>query len=196
LVTDPKGKPIFGGVNTIVPEEAARAGENLELKARIADLEEARELAAAIGAVRQGTEEQVDQYFSVPAGRLKLRRSSLDGAHLIVYQRPDDHGARVARFHRLPVADPDGLEAVLSAMFGRAARVAKQRDVWWWQDVRIHLDRVQGLGSFVEFEARLDRIGDPAEARRRIERLGHEFGITAGDAIAGSYGERRGDDAG
>jgi predicted adenylyl cyclase CyaB len=94
------------------------------------------------------------------------------------------------------VADPDGLEGVLSAMFGLAARIAKQRDVWWWQDVRIHLDTVQGRGSFVELEARLDRIGDPAEARRRIERLGHEFGIVAGDAIGGSYGDMRDDDAG
>lgn len=195
-MTHPAGRPIFGGMNTVVPEEAAGAGENLELKARTADLERARELAAAIGAVRQGTEEQVDQYFSVPAGRLKLRRSSLDGAHLIAYLRPDDRGSRVARFHRLPVADPDGLEAILSAMFGVAARVEKERDVWWWRDVRIHLDAVEGLGSFVELEARLDRIGDPEEALRRIERLGFEFGIASDEAIAGSYAEMRGADAG
>jgi predicted adenylyl cyclase CyaB len=183
-------------VETAVPEDAARAGENLELKARISDLAAARALAAGIGAVRQGTEVQVDRYFAVPAGRLKLRRSSLDGAHLIAYLRPDDAGSRVARFHRLPVADPDGLEAILSAMFGGAARVAKERDVWWWRDVRIHLDTVQGLGSFVEFEARLDRIGDPREARRRLEQLKREFGIDSRDAIPGSYGEMRADDAG
>lgn len=195
-MTHPAERSIFGGVNTVVPEEAARAGENLELKARITDLERARELAAAIGAVRQGTEEQVDQYFSVPAGRLKLRRSSRDGAHLIAYLRPDDPRPRLARFHRLPVGDPDGLEAVLSAMFGAAARVAKERDVWWWRDVRIHLDTVQGLGSFVEFEARVDRIGDPREAWRRIERLGHEFGIASDAAIAGSYAEMHSANAG
>lgn len=194
-MTCPEAGPIFGAVKTVLPEETARAGVNLELKARIADPEAARQLAAAIGATRQGTEEQVDQYFTVPAGRLKLRRSSFDGAHLIAYLRPDDPGSRVARFHRLPVADPDGLEAVLSAMFGRAARVAKQRDVWWWRDVRIHLDTVPGRGSFIELEARLDRIGDPAEARKRIERLGHEFGIAPGDTIAGSYGDILDDDA-
>ncbi len=182
-------------MKTVFPEEAALAGENLELKARIADLEKAREVAAAIGAVRQGTEEQVDQYFCVSAGRLKLRRSSLDGAHLIAYLRPDEPGSRVARFHRLPVGDPDGLEAVLSAMFGLAARVAKEREVWWWKDVRIHLDTVRCLGSFVEFEARLDRIEDPREALRRIERLGHEFGIASDAVIAGSYAEMRGADA-
>ena len=183
-------------METIVPRDAARAGENLELKARISDLEEARRVAAALGAARQGSERQVDQYFGVPAGRLKLRRSSLDGAHLIAYLRPDDPGCRVARFHRLPVADPEGLAETLAAMFSATVRVEKERDVWWWRDVRIHLDRVEGLGSFVEFEARLDRIEDIAEAGRRLERLRREFGIADGDSIAGSYGELCGRDAG
>lgn len=169
---------------------------NLELKARHHDLDDARHVAAALGATRQGTERQVDQYFAVPAGRLKLRRSSLDGAHLIAYLRADDPGSRVARFHRLPVTDPEGLRESLAAMFGEAARVEKERDIWWWRDVRIHLDRVVGLGSFVELEARLDRIGDPAEAGRRLERLRREFGIADGDVIAGSYGEMFGRDAG
>lgn len=182
-------------METIVPRDAARAGENLELKARIADLEEARRVAAALGAARQGSERQVDQYFGVPAGRLKLRHSSRDGAHLIAYLRPDEPGSRVARFHRLPVADPAGLGETLAAMFGAAVRVEKERDVWWWHDVRIHLDRVEGLGSFVEFEARLDRIDDLAEAGRRLERLRMEFGIADGDSIAGSYAELRGRDA-
>jgi len=169
--------------------DAARAGENLELKARVADLEAARRTAESIGAVRQGSERQVDHYFIVPAGRLKLRRSSLDGAHLIAYRRPDNEGFRVARFHRLAVSDPEGLAETLGEMLGAAARVEKEREVWWWRDVRIHLDRVAGLGSFVEFEARLDRIGDASEARRRLARLRREFEIADGDVIAGSYGE-------
>lgn len=172
-------------------DDAAKAGENLELKARFADLEAGRRIAAEIGAVRQGSERQVDRYFAVPEGRLKLRESSLDGAHLIAYQRQDRAGCRVARFHRLPVADPDGLAETLTGMLGEAARVEKERDVWWWRDVRIHLDRVDGLGSFLEFEARLDRIGDAAEARRRLDRLRREFGIDDEDVIEGSYGEMR-----
>jgi adenylate cyclase class 2 len=170
-------------------DDPARAGENLELKARVPDLEAARRTAESIGAVRQGTERQVDRYFAVPTGRLKLRESSRDGAHLIAYRRPDDDGFRVARFHRLPVSDPAGLAATLEAMLGGAAQVEKERDVWWWKDVRIHLDRVDRLGSFVEFEARLDRIGDAAEARRRLDRLKRDFRIADGDVIGGSYGE-------
>jgi len=167
----------------------ARAGENLELKARVTDLEAARRTAESIGAVHQGSERQVDRYFAVPAGRLKLRQSSLDGAHLIAYRRPDEDGFRVARFHRLPVSDPEGLAETLEEMLGTVSRVDKERDVWWWRDVRIHLDRVDGKGSFVEFEARLDRIGDAGEARRRLDRLMREFEIADQDVIDGSYGE-------
>ena len=172
-----------------VPDEPARAGENLELKARVPDLDAARGTAEAIGAVRQGTERQVDRFFHVPAGRLKLRRSSLDGGHLIAYLRSDDANARISRFHRLPVADPDALEATLDAMLGSAARVEKEREVWWWEDVRIHFDRVAGLGSFLELEARLDRIADRDEAARRVEHLRRAFGIDPADTIAGSYAE-------
>jgi adenylate cyclase class 2 len=172
-------------------DDAARAGENLELKARLADLEAGRRIAAEIGAVRQGSERQVDRFFAVPAGRLKLRASSLDGAHLIAYLRPDRAGCRVARFHRLPVADPEGLAETLARMLGEVARVEKDRDVWWWREVRIHFDRVDGLGSFLEFESRLDRIGDVTEARRRLDWLRREFGIHDDDVIAGSYWEMR-----
>lgn len=167
----------------------ARAGENLELKARITDLEAARRTAVSIGAVHQGSERQIDRYFRVPAGRLKLRQSSRDGGHLIAYRRPDEVGFRVARFHRLPVSDPEGLAETLAEMLGMTSRVEKERDVWWWRGVRIHLDRVDGVGSFIEFEARLDRIGDDEEARRRLERLMLDFKIAHLDIIDGSYGE-------
>ncbi len=164
-------------------------GTNLEIKARASDLDAARERARAIGARRQGVERQEDAYFRVPEGRLKLRRSSRDAAHLIAYLRPDGERHRESRFHRLPVADPDGLEATLDAMLGRGPRVAKTREVWWWKDVRIHLDEVDGAGRFVELEARIDVIGDPGVAADRIERLMAALGIGSRDLIDGSYAE-------
>ncbi|MDX1660516.1 MAG: class IV adenylate cyclase [Gemmatimonadota bacterium] len=166
-------------------------GTNLEIKARTADLNEHRARLRRLEADRQGVERQEDVYFRVPRGRLKLRRSSRDGAHLIAYLRPDEGRHRESRFHRLPVADPDGLEAALDAMLGSGARVIKTREVWWWRSVRIHLDEVETLGSFVEMEARLDEIGDPDEAAERIERLIEALGIEARRLVDGSYAEAR-----
>lgn len=143
----------------------------------------------ATGARLQGTERQVDRYFRVCGGRVKLRESSLDGAHLVVYRRREGDGAREARFHRLPVSDPDSLAETLEALLGGAGRVEKSREVWWWQDVRIHLDEVEGLGSFLELEARMDRIGDRSEADRRIAVLRERLGIGRRDVVNGSYGE-------
>lgn len=167
--------------------QPARDGLNLELKARYHDLDLARDRIRQLGAELQATERQVDQCYDVPTGRLKLRISSRDGAHLIAYQRPDEGRYRESRFHRLPVADPDGLSETLEAMFGATARVTKTREVWWWRDVLIHLDRVDGLGTYVEFEARVDRIGDPVEAERRLELMGTVLGIE--DVLSQSYGE-------
>lgn len=173
----------------LAPVSDVLAGTNLEAKARAADLEEVRDRARGLGATLQGTERQEDRYFAVPAGRLKLRRSSLDGAHLIAYVRPDEGRHRESRFHRLPVADPDGLEATLAAMLGRGSTVVKTREVWWWNAVRIHLDEVEGTGAFVELEARVDEIGDPAVAAGRVDRLLEGLGIGDADLVSGSYAE-------
>ncbi len=169
--------------------ETVGSGSNLELKARIPDLDAARDRVRALGADRQGVEHQVDQYYQVSGGRLKLRQSSLDGAHLIVYLRPNDVSARVSTFHRLPVDRPEELAETLAAMFGTGPTVDKEREVWWWNDVRIHLDRVAGLGTFVEFEARLDTIGDQGEAQRLVDQLTQQLGIESSDLISDSYGE-------
>ncbi len=169
--------------------ETVGSGSNLELKARIADLDSARERVRALGAERQGAEHQVDQYYQVPRGRIKLRRSSLDGAHLIVYLRPNDVSASVSTFHRLPVDRPEELADTLAAIFGAGPIVDKEREVWWWKDVRVHLDQVAGLGTFVEFEARLDTIGDQGEAGGLIDQLTQQLGIESSDLISDSYGE-------
>ncbi|HUP21090.1 MAG TPA: class IV adenylate cyclase [Gemmatimonadota bacterium] len=164
-------------------------GVNLELKARVDDPAALRERVRGTGAALQGTEEQVDRYFRVPAGRLKLRESTLDGAHLIFYVRPEDGPVRRARFHRLPVEAAEPLAETLSAMLGAESVVEKTREVWWHDDVRIHLDRVAGLGDFLELEARVDRIGSRAEAAARLERLVLDLAVRPADVLGGSYGE-------
>lgn len=169
--------------------ETVGSGSNLEVKATVRNLYSVRDRLAALGAEHQGAEHQVDQYYQVPRGRMKLRQSSLDGAHLIVYLRPNDVSARVSTFHRLPVDRPKELAETLAAMFKAGSTVDKEREVWWWNDVRIHLDRVAGLGTFVEFEARLDTIGDPGEAQRLIDQLTRQLGIESSDLISDSYGE-------
>lgn len=169
--------------------ETVTRGTNLEVKARARDPDTIRRRVRDLGAELRGTERQVDRYFNVAAGRLKLRESSFDGAHLIVYLRDDRAAARPSTFHRLPVDEPDALADTLSRMLGVGPRVEKTREVWWWKDVRIHIDEIDGQGSYLELEARLEAIGDYEEAARRVERLLEVARVAPGDLRDGSYGD-------
>jgi predicted adenylyl cyclase CyaB len=161
---------------------------NLELKARCGDLAAARARACEVATAWIGVDEQTDTYFVTRAGRLKLRESSLAGAQLIPYVRPDERAARRSDYQVLPVEDGPGLARMLSAMLGVHRVVRKRREIALYENVRIHLDRVEGLGDFVELEA----VWDGGEAGRaaqehRIAWLRERLGIRDTDVVAGSY---------
>jgi predicted adenylyl cyclase CyaB len=166
--------------------EQARA--NLEIKARCADLAAARARAERVATGYQGLDLQVDTYFRTRAGRLKLRESSLSGGQLVPYLRPDRAGARRADYRVVPVEDPASLKALLSEILGVHRTVVKEREIFLYENVRIHLDRVDGLGSFLELEAVFD--GSPsaeAEQRHKVDFLMKELGVNEEDLLAHSY---------
>jgi homotetrameric cytidine deaminase len=125
---------------------------NIELKAR--DPQPERTLAAALGhgAEDRGVLHQRDTYFRTTEGRLKLREE--DGrATLIAYARADEATARLSAYHLADVSDPAATTAALNAALGSTVTVTKARRLLLWQGVRIHLDDVAGLGTWVELEA-------------------------------------------
>jgi predicted adenylyl cyclase CyaB len=161
---------------------------NFELKARCSDLAAARERARAVATRWIGVDEQVDTYFQVAAGRLKLRESSLAGAQLVPYLRPDAPAARRSDYVVIPVPEPERTKALLAALLGVRRVVRKRREIALAENVRIHLDRVEGLGDFVELEAVWD--GDPAgeaEQRTKVAVLCERLGIRDEDLVALSY---------
>ncbi|HEY6762811.1 MAG TPA: cytidine deaminase [Baekduia sp.] len=130
---------------------------NVELKARDADPEETLRAALAHGAADQGVLRQVDTYFAAREGRLKLREQR-DGAAaatatLIAYARADEPVARTSAYHLVDVPDAAALKAALDASLGTVVAVEKFRRLLLWEGVRIHLDEVGELGTFVELEA-------------------------------------------
>jgi homotetrameric cytidine deaminase len=155
---------------------------NVELKA--ADPEPARTLARALafGAEDRGELRQRDTYFAVPHGRLKLREEAPGGATLIGYERPDDPAERVSHYRLVPVPDAAGVRAALAAANGIRTTVVKRRRLLLWEGVRIHLDTVEGLGTFVELEAVAAPSSDLRAEYERVARLRAELGI-ADDAL-------------
>ncbi|RLD10633.1 adenylate cyclase [candidate division KSB1 bacterium] len=163
--------------------------KNIEIKARYPDLQKAEQLAQQLGAAFLGTDRQVDTFFHVPKGRLKLRESSLNGTMLIPYLRPDRAQAKDSRYVLLPVQDASATKALLDEMFGRWLVVEKTRRIYLYRNVRIHLDQVKGLGNFMEFEAVVDEANDDAVSRQRLEMLKIHFGLRAQDLVPNAYAD-------
>lgn len=140
---------------------------NVELKAHDPAPERSLEVCRALGAADHGVLRQRDTYFTVAAGRLKLREQQPGEAHLIQYDRADEPGQRTSTYRVVPVPDPDALLAALGAALGIRLAVSKRRQLFLWRDVRIHLDEVEGLGRFIELEA----VAAPGSDLTREHRL-------------------------
>jgi adenylate cyclase class 2 len=126
------------------------ASRNIEIKARDADPARTLELALGLGATDKGVISQRDTYFARARGRLKLREQEPGEDELIEYRRADETGARTSSYRRVPVGAPAELREALDAALGTLVVVAKRRRLLLLDNVRIHLDEVEGLGSFME----------------------------------------------
>ncbi len=163
--------------------------KNIELKARLRSPEAARRIAEAVATKCLGTQRQRDTYFFCHRGRLKLRQINGLKAELVWYDRYDQPGAKPSQYVLVPISNPETLKAALSAALGVRCVVDKRREVFLFHNVRIHLDEVTGLGTFLEFEAVLGPGVEEAEGRRQIEELIGRFGLESEDLVAGSYAD-------
>jgi len=162
---------------------------NIELKARLDSLDEARRTAQRLATDHPGVQIQTDTYFHCPDGRLKLREIEGEPAQLVWYARPDQRQAAASRYLLVTVPDPAGLKQALTAALGVRGVVRKQREVFLYRSVRIHLDEVDGLGQFLEFEAVLGPAGDESSGHALIDQLVGQFGITESSLLEKSYGD-------
>lgn len=167
------------------------ARTSLELKARDPDPRHTEAAARAAGAQDRGTTTQHDVFFWVPEGRLKLRIEG-DRAELIHYRRAEGPQASATSYSRLPIDDPQETRQALAAHLGEIAVVAKRRRLLVKDNVRIHLDRVEGLGAFVELEALAPPGNRPEAQIDRINALRRALGISDERLVAGSYADALG----
>lgn len=177
---------------------AGRPGRNVELKARCADVGDAERRALASGAVPTAVLHQRDTYFAAPRGRLKLREERREpwpgrpgdtvlSAELIHYDRADEAVARESSYELLEVEDPAAARSALHERLGTIGDVIKVRGLLLWRGVRIHLDDVEGLGTFVELEAVVGPAGDEEESHAKVAALREALGIADADVEATGY---------
>jgi homotetrameric cytidine deaminase len=161
---------------------------NVELKALDPDPVRSLAVCRDLGAEDRGVLRQRDTYFRARQGRLKLREEEPGGAVLIQYDRPDAAAARESRYRLAPVPDPDTMRASLDAALGTLVVVDKERHLLLWDGVRIHLDTVAGLGSFVELEGVAPPESDLSAEREKVAHLQDALGI--GEILTDSYSDR------
>ncbi len=163
--------------------------QNIEIKAKCEDLEQAENIAKKAGARFECLIHQRDTYFMIKKGRLKLREISPDVNQLIYYDRPNQAGPKTSEYYIYPVAAPEQLKKVLGTALGTWKTVEKERKIYLFDEVRIHLDAVKSLGNFLEFEGVVSPGSDKTKIRAKVDWLISQFGIRASDLIAASYSD-------
>lgn len=159
----------------------------IEFKARCRDHVRIREILKLKNARFVGDDHQIDTYFRVPQGRLKLREGDIENA-LIFYSRPNQAGPKQSDVALAKVPPQSDLRPVLTKALGVLVAVDKRREIYFVENVKIHLDRVEGLGEFVEVEA-IGSADETAKLRVQCEAFLGEFGLSDTDLIEGSYSD-------
>jgi len=160
---------------------------NIEIKARVPTLVP---ITAKVALLATGGPVQIaqdDTFFTCPNGRLKLRAFSDTEGELIFYRRDDQAGPKTSFYLRSRTAEPDALREVLRLAHGLAGRVIKARTLYLVGRTRVHLDRVQGLGEFVELEVVLQDDESTDEGVREAHALMAQLGIEASQLVEVAY---------
>jgi predicted adenylyl cyclase CyaB len=162
--------------------------ENIEIKARVNNLDQIREKIKKLDHKYVGIDHQIDTYFKTTNGRLKLRESSLSGPYVIFYIRENLCGPKSSVYQKLTVEDANGFKELLKKMQGIHTIIEKEREIFLYKNVRIHLDEVRELGTFLEFEAVMnDKYNDRKVESQKVEFLMKELDIKQEYLIRESY---------
>jgi len=163
--------------------------QNIEFKAELRNLAAARQQCRLLGARRDATLVQRDTYYRMADGRLKKRETQGQPTHWVYYHRPDRVSPRMSNYTIL--TDAQAKRRWGTRSLRPWLKVEKSREVWIVDDVRIHLDDVGELGTFIEFEALVSRRFDVKACHEAIARLRDAFAPLMGEPISVSYSDLR-----
>ena len=161
---------------------------NLEFKAKAKSLDFLHENLARLRAKYVQSMYQIDTYFNVPKGRLKLREVENYEATLVYYERPDAAESRYSRYQLCGIANHEAFKQMMSDVLGVKVIVEKNRELWTYGNTRIHLDEVVNLGEFIELETVI-RDQSEAEAQAEHKLVKETLQISAADLIPASYSD-------
>ncbi len=160
---------------------------NIEIKAILNNREGAEVTAARLSDAGPELIHQEDVFFRCDGARLKLRILGPPRGELIRYERADVADTRCSRYVIARTPDPQALLEILTKTLGRIGRVKKERTLYLIGQTRVHLDRVEDLGDFLELEVVLRPEQTESEATNIAEALLTSFEIEKQELIAEAY---------
>lgn len=164
-----------------------RMARNVEIKARADDLTAIRSKAVSLASDAGEVLEQRDTYLAVPKGRLKVRAFRDGSGELISYERSNEPRPRESVYTRFPCENAQALLQALSRVLPTLGTVVKRREVFLVGRTRIHLDQVDGLGTFVELEVVLSGDDAAEDGAREAHELLGALGVSRAALVAEGY---------
>ncbi len=162
---------------------------NIEIKAKSENHDKIREILKSKGADFKGTDHQIDTYFNVKKGRLKLREGNIE-SNLIHYERENKEGPKQSNIILFKADAPSSLKEILAKSLGTLVVVDKHREIYFIDNVKFHLDNVKNLGTFVEIEA-IDKEGSIGKDKllEQCQTFMNLFNLSQNDLISVSYSD-------
>lgn len=162
---------------------------NIEIKAKSNNLNRVRQILKSKKADFKGIDHQIDTYFKINSGRLKLREGNIEN-YLIHYQREDQEGPKQSNVTLFKSPSDPALKDILTKSLGVLVVVDKQREIYFIENVKFHIDEVKGLGSFIEIEA-IDKDGSIGKEKltEQCNQYMKLFDIKDVDLISCSYSD-------
>jgi predicted adenylyl cyclase CyaB len=160
---------------------------NIEIKARVLKLDELEALVRPLATQGPIPIAQDDTFFNCSNGRLKLRQFNSGSGELIFYERADSAGPKTSHYVLSPTAEPASLREALHLAHGTIGRVVKQRTLYLVGRTRVHLDRVENLGDFMELEVVLHADEAAESGIQEAQGLMKQLKVSESDLIEGAY---------
>ena len=156
---------------------------NLELKARVENLEAIKHILKNIGATFEKTLDQKDIYYKVKNGLLKLRIEN-GNYSLIKYNREEEKSDRWSNYYVVKMEGTE-TELLFSSLFSIETEVLKKRELYLYKDTRIHIDTVENLGKFIELETVVH--GEREYAKELFDEMIELLNLDLSNQIRSSY---------
>jgi predicted adenylyl cyclase CyaB len=160
---------------------------NIEIKAILKNRAKAEATAAQLADAGPEVIHQEDVFFRCDGARLKLRILGAERGELIRYERADVADTRCSRYEIARTSDPQILLDILSKTLGRTGVVKKTRTLYLIGQTRVHFDRVQDLGDFLELEVVSRPEQSEDEGKNIAEALLLSLGVDKQELIGEAY---------